>query len=316
MSSVYLKQLASSLGSVSQSVEAAGAANQLVSPVAALRESGFTAHHVCAPDETAYDLAARALRDSNVDAAAVDAIIYSTCLPQNGSDSDAEKYAATGDVKFLMQFPASRLQAEFGMENAIVIGLNQQACTGMLGALRIARCLLETEATFRQVLCITADRFPAGARYEQAYNLISDGAAACVVTREQGGLRLLDVHQLTNGAMVDASDDETVGSYFNYTCRLVEETLQRVAMSLADIRWVVPQNTNRKAWQILAGLLGLSAEQAFFPSMASTGHVISADNIINLAELQQSGALRSGDRILTFMAGFGSNWQCAVLEVS
>ena len=316
MSAVYLDHLARSLGSISQTVEAAGAANQLVSPVAALRESGFTSHHVCAPGETAYDLAARALRASNIDASAIDAIVYSTCLPQNGSDSDTDKYAATGDVKFLMQFPASRLQAEFGMERAIVIGLNQQACTGMLGALRLARNLLQTEAVFSQILCVTADRFPAGAKYEQAYNLISDGGAACIVSREQGGMRLLDVHQISNGAMVAASDDETVGSYFNYTCRLVEETLQRCATSLEDIRWVVPQNTNRKAWRILAGLLGLTEAQAFFPSMQSTGHVISADNIINLAELQQCGELKTGDRILTFMAGFGSNWQSAVLEAA
>jgi 3-oxoacyl-[acyl-carrier-protein] synthase-3 len=83
---------------------------------------------------------------------------------------------------------------------------------------------------------------------------------------------------------------------------------------MQDIRWVVPQNTNRKAWQILSRLLGLEPSQAYFPSMATTGHVISADNIINLAALQASGELKSGEKILTFMAGYGSNWQCALLE--
>ena len=48
--------------------------------------------------------------------------------------------------------------------------------------------------------------------------------------------------------------------------------------------------------------------------VATTGHVISADNIINLAALQASGELKSGEKILTFMAGYGSNWQCALLE--
>jgi len=116
--------------------------------------------------------------------------------------------------------------------------------------------------------------------------------------------------------MVNSSDDETVGSYFNYTCHLVEESLTRTGTALADIRFVVPQNTNRKAWQILSRLLGLDPSQAFFPSMATTGHVISADNIINLAALQASGELLKGDRILTFMAGYGSNWQCALLEAT
>ena len=314
MNAVYVDRLSSALGSINQSVETADASNQLVSPVSALKDSGFTSHHVCAPDETAYDLAAHALQASDVEFSAIDAIVYSTCLPQNGSESDVDRYAATGDVKFLMQFPSSRLQADFGMQRAIVFGLNQQACTGMLGALRLARCLLVTEAEFSQVLCITADRFPEGAKYEQAYNLISDGAASCVVSKSPAGMRLLDVHQLTNGAMATATDEETAGSYFNYTCRLVDEALQRSGMKIDDVRWVVPQNTNRKAWTILSGLLGLSEAQSYFPAMDSTGHVISADNIINLAALSASAELRPGDRILTFMAGFGSNWQSALLE--
>ena len=64
----------------------------------------------------------------------------------------------------------------------------------------------------------------------------------------------------------------------------------------------------------LASLLRVDAAQAWFESMPRCGHVISADNIINLAELEASGRLVSGDRILTFMAGFGSNWQCLILE--
>ncbi len=317
MTLVYVSHLGSALGDTTQSVEEAGERQQLVSPANALRAAGFERHHRCSRDQSAYDLARAAFRASNIDATDVNAIVYSTCLPLNGNIDGAgnsEQFAVSGDVKRLMQFPASRLQAEFAMHGAIVIGLNQQACTGMLGALRIARNLLLAESEMNNVVCITADRFPHGAKYEQAYNLISDGAAACLVSRREQGLRLLDVHHITNGAMVNASDDETVGSYFNYTSRLVEQALARLDLQLSDIRWVVPQNTNGKAWMILSRLLGLSAEQAFFPSMAETGHVISADNIINLAELRASGMLRSGDRVLTLMAGFGSNWQSAILE--
>ena len=317
MTSVYVSHLSSALGDTTQSVEEAGERRQLVSPASALRAAGFERHHTCSSRQTAYDLARAAFAASSIDAASVDGIVYSTCLPLNGNNDGAgnkEQFAVSGDVKRLMQFPASKLQAEFAMNNAIVIGLNQQACTGMLGALRIARNLLMAESDMNNVVCITADRFPEGARYEQAYNLISDGAAACLVSRHEQGFRLLDVHHITNGAMVNASDDETVGSYFNYTARLVEQALARLDLRMSDIRWVVPQNTNTKAWTILSQLLGLSAEQAFFPSMADTGHVISADNIINLAELRASGKLNSGDRVLTLMAGFGSNWQSAILE--
>jgi 3-oxoacyl-[acyl-carrier-protein] synthase-3 len=202
------------------------------------------------------------------------------------------------------------------MQRAFVIGLNQQACTGMLGALRIARNLLRAEANLANVLCVTADRFPPGARYEQAFNLISDGAAACLVSRDRQGLELLDVHHITNGAMALASDEETAASYFNYCCRLVDELLQRQGVRLSDIRRVVPQNTNRTAWKILRKLLGVTEQQDWCPSIAGCGHVISADNVINLQLLCEETPLARGDKILTFMAGYGSNWQCALLEVS
>jgi 3-oxoacyl-[acyl-carrier-protein] synthase-3 len=122
------------------------------------------------------------------------------------------------------------------------------------------------------------------------------------------------VHHISNGAMVDASDDETVGSYFNYVVRLIEEMLGKNQIAMSSIRWLVPQNTNRKAWEVLSHLLGLEVEQAFFPSMKQIGHVISADNIINLEQLRSSKQLNKGDLVLTFMAGYGSNWQCALLE--
>ena len=310
----YVSHLASALGAKRQTVEEAHAAGQLLSPVDAMRDAGFESHHVCANGETSYELARAAFDASGIDPESVDAIVYSTCLPQNGNVENGISFEDTRDVKQLMRFPASDLQADYGMQHAVVIGLNQQACTGMLGALRIARSLAMTETGIENVLCITADRFPEHARYEQAYNLISDGAAACLVSGQPQGFRLLDVHHITNGAMVGATDDETVGSYFNYPCRLVEEVLKRNGLSISDVRWVVPQNTNRKAWQILAGLLGLSDEQAWFPTIATAGHVISADNIINLDALQSSGKPASGDKVLTFMAGFGSNWQCALLE--
>jgi len=314
MEDVYISHLASALGKLTQTVEDAEAAGQLLSAAGALRASGFESHHRCAADENAYTLAAAALRNSAIEPERIDAIIYSTCLPLNGNTCPTATFAASRDVKHVMQFPASRLQADFGMHRAFIVGLNQQACTGMLGALRIARNTLIAESGVNRVLCITADRFPDNAIYEQSYNLISDGAAACLVSREPQGYRLIDVHHISNGAMVNASDDETVGSYFSYTCNLVQEALQRADMALSDVRWVVPQNTNRKAWDILSRLLGLEPQQAWFPSMATTGHVISADNIINLAALCESDALEPGDRVLTFMAGYGSNWQCALLE--
>jgi 3-oxoacyl-[acyl-carrier-protein] synthase-3 len=317
---VFVDSFAHSLGDRKFHVTESAAAGRLISGASDLESAGFRWHHVCEPATSAYDLAARAT--TRVAAAGqlgdIDAVVYATCLPVNGNVGDQAEWERTRDVKYLMDFPASRLQADFGLRQAVVVGLSQQACTGMLGSIRVAAALLGAERQWRRVLCVTADRFPAGARYEQAYNLISDGAAACLVGREPTGnsFRLVTVHQITNGGLGQASDDETVGSYFAYMRRLVTETLDRAGLTAGDLDWVVTQNMNDKAWQILCRLLGIDFGKVWSPSMPDVGHVISADNIINLEQLADSGRLRTGMRVALIMAGFGLNWQCLILEVT
>ncbi|MEO3786720.1 3-oxoacyl-[acyl-carrier-protein] synthase III C-terminal domain-containing protein [Actinocorallia sp. B10E7] len=313
---VYAEGFAYSLGDRRMRVRESAALGLLVSDPEDLEAAGFGWHHTSSPHLSSYDLAREAVstlvkNTGDVDA---DAIVYATCLPLNGNCGEPETWRKTGDVKHLMDFPGSRLQADFGLDDAVVVGINQQACTSMIGSLRLARALLLSEPDWRRVLCVTADRFPEGSRYEQAYNPISDGGAACLVGREPRGVRLKAFHQLTNGGLAQADDDETVGSYFAYTHRLVRETLDRAGLAAADLDWVVTQNTHEKAWRILARLLGIAEHKIWFPSLHEVGHVISGDNIINLRMLLDSGRLVPGQKILTVMAGFGLNWQAAVLE--
>lgn len=314
MPAMFLADLTYALGGESFSVEESAAAGRLASDPALLREAGFDRHHVCGHEATGYSLARRALENIDERLGGIGAVVYATCLPANGSVGDERKFRETRDVKHLMDFPASRLQSDFGLDRAVVIGLNQQACTAMLGSLRLARMLIASEPDVERVLCVTADRFPEGALYEQAYCVISDGAAAGVVSTEPKGFRLVACHSIHNGALGCASDDETVGTYFNYTHRLIRETLAKAALEIDDIRWIVPQNVNRKAWQILSRLLGIDAERVYAGTIAEVGHVISGDNIVNLKRLEDEGRLCPGDHVLLCMAGYGLTWQATILE--
>jgi 3-oxoacyl-[acyl-carrier-protein] synthase-3 len=242
------------------------------------------------------------------------AIVYATCLTWSGNLGPWSAFESSRDVKHLMDFPASHLQTDFGLDGAIAIGVNQQACTALLGSLRLAHGLLATEPGFDKVFCLTADRFPDGAIYEQSYNLISDGGAGWVMSREPRGFRYLGGHHITNGALVMASDDESVGTYFNYTHRLIHQALARTGLAMSEIAWIVPQNMNVKAWQILARLLKIDFERVFFDPLPRCAHVISGDPVINLLHLDRAGKLARGDKLLMVMAGYGMNWQCAVVE--
>jgi len=311
----YVDGFCFALGSQKFSVEESAAAGRTRTGADELRDAGFRFHHVCDAGETAYDLARAAVGTLGDDVVAgIDAIVYATCIPVNANVGDPARFDETGDVKHLMDFPASRLQADLGLDGAIVIGLNQQACTSMLGSVRLAGALLGAEPDMHRILCLTSDRFPPGASYEQAYSLISDGAAACIVSRSRASYRLVAAHHITNGAMVTADDDETVGAYFSYTHRLVAELLAKAGKTAADLDWVVPQNTNVKAWQIMARLLGVDPGRVLHPSLPDVGHVISGDNMVNMAYLADAGDIRPGHLVLLVMAGYGMNWQALLVE--
>jgi 3-oxoacyl-[acyl-carrier-protein] synthase III len=320
-SDIYINSTAYYLGPKSMNVDDSAAAGDLVSTAEALKQAGFNTHHMCPPEISVYDLASgatRALMDGMANGSErlreCQAILYSTCLPMNGNIGSYADYESSRDVKHLMDFPASHLQSDFDMNEAMVMGLNQQACTSMISTLRVARALLISDENMDQALCLTADRFPPGALYEQSYNLISDGAAACMVSRRPEGYRIIGCHHITNGAMAQATDDETTGFYFNYTHQLITETLKRCGLEMDDIRWIISQNTNFKAWQILSSLLHFDRERVLAPSMAEVGHCISGDNIINLNYAEAMNCMESGDKILMNMAGFGLNWACIILE--
>ncbi|WP_373234575.1 3-oxoacyl-[acyl-carrier-protein] synthase III C-terminal domain-containing protein [Mycobacterium marinum] len=316
MVETYVDSFAYSLGERKWDVCDSVAAGRVVSSAEDLEAAGFRWHRVCEPSTSSYDLANRAVTQiaDTVGLADIDAIIYSTCLPQNGSVGSTQEWQLTGDIKFLTHFPVSRLQDDFELDGSVVIGLNQQGCSGMLGSIRLAAAMFAVEAEWRRILCVTADRLPETAKYETAYNVMSDSAAACVVTRKQGAFRYIGAHQITNGGLVQADDHETIGTFFTYTHRVVTEALIRTGLRIGDLDWIVTQNTNDKAWQVLAGLLGVDIAKVCFTSLADVAHAISADQIINLVELIGSGRVRAGQRLALVVAGFGMTYQCVILE--
>lgn len=319
MSGIYVDQLSYTLGEIRTGVTESEQAGRLVSPAADLAGAGFAWHYVSKPGTTAYNLAhdtVAQLADRPGAAGDADAIVHATALPVNGNIGDLAAWRSSRDVTHLMEFPASQLQADYCLDRAAVFGLNQQGCTGMLGALRLAGALLAAEAEWRRGLCVTADRFPDGAIYEQAYNLVSDAAAACVVSRGPGVFRLVTAHQITNGGLCRATSDERVGTYFTYIRQLIDEALQRVSSASLMSRGSSPRTP--------AAAPGRSSRACSVSPMSKSGWghwvrsamAIAADNIINLASLARSGRLMPGQRVLLLMAGHGLNWQAVLLEAT
>ncbi|MGH7713048.1 MAG: 3-oxoacyl-ACP synthase III family protein [Gemmatimonadaceae bacterium] len=219
-------------------------------------------------------------------------------------------------VSEFFQYPVSYLQSELGLANAAVSGIDQQGCASMFSAMRMARAILASEDDKRAVLCVSADRLPAGVPREMVYNAISDGAAAVLLRRGAARNKIIACHQITKGVMWETSslEHEVVAAYFPTARSVILDTLRRARLTLDDIRWIIPHNVSLRSWEILLGLLGVPREKLFSENIARVGHTIAADNVINLRDATDAGLLASGDLLLLFTFGYGLNWSCMIVE--
>jgi 3-oxoacyl-[acyl-carrier-protein] synthase-3 len=173
--------------------------------------------------------------------------------------------------------------------------------------------MISADASVNRVLLVTADRFRPEAGYEQVYTVISDAAGACLVSRGCESCRLEQFHALSNAGMHAFSPEQQVGGFFNYHQTLLLELLAKSGLLIGDVDWILPQNTNRDAWTIMARILRIDPGKIRMCAMADYGHTIGCDTLLNLRDLLRSDTGKPGDRLVMCTVGHGMNWQACLL---
>lgn len=293
----------------------------LLSTPATLAELGFSHCHVAdATHDTGWlarEATLAALKDAQLEPGAIDVIIWASALPENHVRPPVASAPGVDDSGLLRRFNynASWLQNELGLDRASLIGNAQQGCSGLFSALRTARALLVAEPRVRHVLCVGADVLPAGGPREILYNVISDAAAAVIVSREAPRDRWVGYHQVSKGYYWDipGMQKEIIASYFPTSRFVINQLLEQTGLRPADIHRIVPTGVGANSWRILAQLTGLDPASVH-ASPRKFGHTIAADNFIHLAEIRANSAVRAGERLLLFTYGFGSSWCGLILE--
>jgi 3-oxoacyl-[acyl-carrier-protein] synthase-3 len=312
MTAIGITAIAYALPETTLEVRALAERGLLESPASTLLEFGFERVHVS--DRPADELALQALREllqaSGAEPESIDFLFYAGAIPES------HRVSTTAGRLDGFSYPAARLQYECGLMQAAAVGIGQAGCAGLMSAVALAADHLRANPGARRAVCVSADVLPAGSRREIIYNLVSDGACALLVERDAPRNRLLAYRQVTKGYYWDAAANrnELVAAYFPTARALVRETLAGAGLTPADVALVVPHNVSLRSWQILLPLVGIERERLFADNIATKGHVIAADNFINLKDATDAGRVRPGDRLLLFTFGFGANWACLVLE--
>lgn len=294
--------------------------SQLESSANTMEAFGFSNVHVGtteSPYELARDAVAKLLADTDVDPASVDLLIYSgtpgtmAFSPADKADQAIAGFCTTDRFKY----PGARLQYDIGLTNASVFGLDQLACTTLLGAARIARSLCMTE-NIERVVCVTSEFFPMHAGREAIFNCTSDAACAVLIERNGDRNRLVSGSTVTKGYYwdTDALRDEVVASYFPTARFVAERTIEMAGWSREDVDWIIPHNVSLRSWQILSGLLRLPNAKLWSENIAKHGHTLAGDNFINYRDAIDAGAIAAGQRVLLFSYGFGAHWTGLAVE--
>lgn len=310
MDSIGIRAISYALPPTTIDLATAAARGLLDSPASVLREFGFDRLHVsnCPAHTLALDALRRLLAEAELEPDSIDALFFAGALPSSHFVDDGSALAG-------FNYPAAWLQFECGMTRAVAVGVSQGGCTGLMSAVAMAANHLRANPHATRVVCVSADVLPPNAKREIIYNMVSDGACALVVERGTPRNRIVAHQWITKGYYWNAaaSRNEIVASYFPTARAIVDATLDGAGMAVTDIAAVIPHNVSLRSWQILLPMLGIPVDRLFAENIATKGHVIAADNFINLKDAETSGWIRPGDRLLLFNFGFGANWACMVL---
>jgi 3-oxoacyl-[acyl-carrier-protein] synthase-3 len=320
MSSVRVAEIAYALPAASATVHELAQRGKLQSEPLLLERFGFVRVHT-ARDESPYDLALaaaeRVLSNAGIDATEVGLLVHCgpqgptafECAPSERASSAAHRTTA----RFL--FPAARLQHELGLERAMVLGVDQLACTMLVGAVRVARALCLAE-NIRYALCVGAEFFPADAGREAIWNCTSDAGVAVLLEQGPGARRIVAAKHVTKGYYwdADARRNEMVAAYFPTARHVIETTLLDAGWKQTDVDWIIPHNVNRRSWDILRPLCNLHGARLWDDNIARIGHTLAGDNFINLADALERGDVLPGQKLLLFSYGFGAHWTALAVE--
>ena len=303
-----------------QSVQQLGHDSQLQSSAATLESFGFANVHVGieeSPYQLARDAVAKLIAEQSIDPESVGLLIY-------GGTPGVMAFSPAGDAAIgaagfctsdRFKYPSARLQYDLGLSRAWTFGVDQLACTTLLGATRIARSLCITEGIERAI-CVSSDFFPLYAGREAIFNCTSDAACAVLVERDGSENRLVSATTVTKGYYwdTDARRDEVVASYFPTARHVAGLTIDNAGWSAADVDWIIPHNVSLRSWEILSGLLRLPNAQLWSRNIALHGHTLAGDTFINYRDALDAGAIERGQKVLMFSYGFGAHWTGMAVE--
>lgn len=285
------------------------------------------------PSDMAICAARRALADAGLDAADIDAIIYT------GSVKDCVRWSA-----------AARVQHELGCRHAFGFDI-YQGCNGQNMAMHIGRAMVRSDDAIDNIIICSGERFDTtlsppilGHTY-----LFGDGGSAGILRRGHRQFEILATAYRTWGIHYDNFAVPAIGTW----CRLDEQALKQglhqlqiwrprcrtreqlaefgekvieIADQLIDtacrragigreqIAFVATVNGSKRHNQVFLERMHLDHCRSNIDYIEETAHMGSTDTFYNLDRARRDGDIAPGDIILFYTGGAGYTWAITLVR--
>ncbi|MDD2981459.1 MAG: ketoacyl-ACP synthase III [Hespellia sp.] len=283
--------------------------------------TGVVTRHVIEEDTTvtmAAKAAKSALEDAGMDPQELDLILVST-LSSN----------------VIVPCAACEVQKEIGAVNATCFDLNA-ACTGFLVAYNTAQAYISS-GMYQKVLIIGSESLSTVLDWTDRGTciLFGDGAGAAVLSSEEGILHPMVTHSdgtkggalkcssrhVKNWEAAEAAGDTHLfmdgQGVFRFAVKkepeAIRELLEKVDMTVDEIDYFILHQANKRIIESVAKRL--KCDIAKFPmNIQEYGNTSSASIGILLDELNKSGVLKKGQKIILAGFGAGLSWGATLIE--
>ena len=283
------------------------------------------------PSGLAIDAARDCLKNTGVDAAQIDLIIYF-----------GENYA-----DHLVYNLGAKVQGAIGAVNAWSYSIDAKCGTAIV-AMEQAKMYMTAYPEINTVMLVGGYRNVDKVDYtDTALSFLFDvscGGAACLLIKGHERKRFLSAAAIMDGVFADAivipgggtkcpitTDNindkylhcfrleepeafrEQLGKVTLSNLALVQEkALERLGKTLKDLDFLCPLHMNVKSHRMFTEMLGLPLEKAVY--IADYGHVGQLDPLIALDMAEKQGKVNEGDVVGLAAMGFGYVWNGGIIE--
>ena len=284
--------------------------------------TGIIRRHIVSEDTTvsmAVKAAKAALENGNVDAKELDLILAATITPNK-----------------IIPGIACEVQKEIGAVNAAGFDMSA-ACSGFVFALNTAQAYIAS-GMYRKILIIGSESLSNIVNWKDRGSciLFGDGAGAAVICAEEGTMYPCVMHSdgakgsvLTcesrhqkNWEEIEAAKETYMymdgKEVFKFAVKkvpeVIQELLEKTGLRAEEIDLFLLHQANQRIIESIAKRMKIDIEK--FPmNISEYGNTSSASIPILLDELNRSGKLKKGQKIVFAGFGAGLSWGASMIEI-